>query len=153
MELLLFHILPPRLEGDGSLRKLTKRRAGVGTAAVLHNLLFGLMRDRRCVFSLKRICPIGKVERFLDAKRGTTMKADYAWQELYEAAILETDRERMQSHIREAKAAIDARLHGMQVDHGGTPEERSAISDALAGLNTLRREIETRDQDTGSSNA
>jgi hypothetical protein len=28
------------------------------------------------------------------------------------------------------------------MDHGGTPEERQAISDALAGLNVLRRELE-----------
>ncbi len=81
------------------------------------------------------------------------MKADYAWQELYEAAVLETNHEKIQPRIREAKAAIDARLHEMQLDHGGTPEERDAISDALAGLNVLRREVETRAHDTGSSKA
>jgi phage FluMu protein gp41 len=81
------------------------------------------------------------------------MKADYAWQELYEAAILETNCEKMQSRVREAKAAIDARLHELQMDHGGTPEETQAVSDALAGLNLLRREIETRSHDTGSSKA
>jgi hypothetical protein len=72
------------------------------------------------------------------------MKADYAWQELYEAAILETSREKMQPRILAAKTAIDARLYELQRDHGGTPEERQAISDALTGLNLLRKEIETR---------
>jgi len=33
----------------------------------------------------------------------------------------------------------------------GTPEERNAISDALSALNVLRREIESRSHDTGSS--
>jgi phage FluMu protein gp41 len=81
------------------------------------------------------------------------MKADYAWQELYEAAILETNVEKMQPRVLEAKAAIDARLHELQLDHQGTPEERLALSDALAGLNLLRKEIETRAHDTGSSKA
>jgi len=72
------------------------------------------------------------------------VKPDYPWQELYEAAIVETKFEKLFPLVREAKAAIDARLHELQMDHGGTPEERLAISDALAGLNVLRREIETR---------
>lgn len=79
------------------------------------------------------------------------MKADYAWQELYDTAILETVIEKMQLRVREAKGAIDARLHELQMDHGGSPEERNAISDALAGLNSLRREIETRAHDQNPS--
>jgi hypothetical protein len=39
------------------------------------------------------------------------------------------------------------------MDHGGTPEERLAITDALAGLNVLPRELERGIQETGSSNA
>jgi hypothetical protein len=39
------------------------------------------------------------------------------------------------------------------MDHGGTPEERQAIIDALAGLNVLRRELEGRSQETDSNNA
>jgi hypothetical protein len=88
--------------------------------------------------------PIGKVERFLDAKRGTTVKNDYPWQDLYEAAIVETDNEKLTKRIRQAKFAIDARVHELQMDHGGTPGERHAISDALSGLNVLRRELEER---------
>jgi len=52
------------------------------------------------------------------------MKADYAWEGLYETAVLETDDEKLQKCIRAAKAAIDVRLREIQLDHGGTPEER-----------------------------
>jgi hypothetical protein len=74
------------------------------------------------------------------------MKADYVWEELYKAALLETDNQKLPNRSQTAKAAIDARLHELQLDHGGTPEERQAISDALAGLNVIRRELERRSQ-------
>jgi hypothetical protein len=83
-------------------------------------------------------------------KRGTTMKADHIWEELYKAAVLESDDEKLHKRIYAAKAAIDARLHEMQLDHGGAPEERQAISDALHGLTVLRSELEIRSHDTGS---
>jgi hypothetical protein len=57
------------------------------------------------------------LERFLDAKRETTMKAAYDWQELYEDALRETNREKMQPRIRAAKAAIEARLQELQLGH------------------------------------
>jgi hypothetical protein len=72
------------------------------------------------------------------------MRADYVWDESYKAAVLETDDKKLPDRIRAAKGAIDTRLHELQADHGGTPEERLAITDALAGLNVLRRELETR---------
>ncbi len=81
------------------------------------------------------------------------MKAHYVWEESYQAAILETDDKKLQNRIQAAKAAIDNRLHELQFDHGGTPEERQAITDALGGLNVLRRELQIRSQETGSSNA
>jgi hypothetical protein len=96
------------------------------------------------------VTTIGKVQRFLDAKKGTTMKAAYDWQELYEDALRETNREKMQLRIRAAKAAIEARLQELQLGHGGTPEERQAVSDALTRLNLLRKEIETRSYDSFS---
>jgi hypothetical protein len=82
-----------------------------------------------------------------------TMRADYVWDESYKAAVLETDNNKLPDRIRAAKSAIDTRLQEMQTDHGGTPEERNAISDALAGLNVLRRELERRLHEPGSSNA
>ena len=81
------------------------------------------------------------------------MKADAVWQELYKAAVLETNDEKLYKRLLAAKAAIDDRLHELQLDHGGAPDERQAISDALAVLNGLRRETEPRSHDTGSSNA
>ena len=70
--------------------------------------------------------------------------ADQLWQDLYEAAIVETNLEKIQPSLRVAKAAIDARLHELQMDHGGTREEQQALSDALTGLKVLEREIEAR---------
>jgi hypothetical protein len=37
------------------------------------------------------------------------------------------------------------------MDHGGTPEERQALSDALVGLMILRRELERRSSEERSS--
>jgi len=68
------------------------------------------------------------------------------WQKRYEAALLETNPEKMQPFLETAKAAIDARLQELQMDHGGTREEQRALSDALAGVRVLEREIEGRHQ-------
>ena len=76
------------------------------------------------------------------------MQAGSFWQELYQAAFIETDHRKLPNRVSLAKAAIDARLHDMQLGHGGTPEERQAITDALAGLSILRRELEQRSTDT-----
>jgi hypothetical protein len=81
------------------------------------------------------------------------MKADYVWDESYKAAVLETDDTKMLNRLRAAKGAIDSRLHELQMDYGGTPEERQAITDALSGLQVLRRELERRRHEAGSSNA
>jgi hypothetical protein len=81
------------------------------------------------------------------------MRADYIWQQSYQAAILETDDKRLPNRLHAAKDAIDNRLHELQADHGGTPEERQAITNALGGLNVLRRELQIRSHETGSSNA
>jgi hypothetical protein len=81
------------------------------------------------------------------------MRAEYVWDELYTAAILETDDGKLQQRIHAAKSAIDSRLQEMQKDDGGTPEEWQAITDALNGLNVLSRELERRSHDAGSGNA
>jgi hypothetical protein len=117
-DLVTFPILPPRPSGDGSLRKLTRVPQGAGTAIFLNTSIW-LLTDRN------------------------TMDTPYVWHDLYRAALLETDRVRLQQALHAAKSAIDDRLQELQADHGGTPEERQAISDALAALNVIRREIET----------
>ena len=63
------------------------------------------------------------------------------WRELYEAAVIETDVKQMESRIQAARAAIDSRFHDLQMDHGGSPEERQVLDDALTGLKVLEREI------------
>ena len=63
------------------------------------------------------------------------------WRELYEAAVIETDVKQMESRIQAARTAIDTRLHDLQMDHGGSREERHALGDALTGLKVLEREI------------
>ena len=95
--------------------------------------------------------PIANV--FLDAAKSTrfpppilrrrVMPPDNkgTWLELYEAAIVETDVKEMESRIQAARAAIDSRFHDLQMDHGGSPEERHALDDALTGLKVLEREI------------
>jgi hypothetical protein len=117
--------------------------------------------DRICVMreellriqrKLERIKSDDREEETSKRQRRTTMTADGVWQELYKAAVLKTDDEELHKRIQAAKAAIDARLHELQSDDGGTPDERRAISDALAVLNVLRREREARSHDTGSSN-
>jgi hypothetical protein len=63
------------------------------------------------------------------------------WRELYEAAVIETDVKQIESRIQDARTAIDIRLHDLQMDHGGSPEQRHALDDALTGLKVLEREI------------
>jgi hypothetical protein len=52
------------------------------------------------------------------------MRADYVWDELYKAAVLETDDTKLADRIRAAKGAIDKRLQEILSDHGSTLEER-----------------------------
>jgi hypothetical protein len=66
------------------------------------------------------------------------------WEKLYQAAILETDWSKIERRIQSADSAISARLHDFSVDHGGTPEEKQRIQDALSGLSVLRREVVAR---------
>lgn len=85
--------------------------------------------------------------------KGINMRAEYAWEEVYKAAIVETDDGNLPNRVRAANAAIDSRLHELLMDHGGTPEKRRAISDALAGLNVLSRELAIRSSESRSSSS
>jgi hypothetical protein len=64
----------------------------------------------------------------------------YAWYESYRAAILETDRTRMKDRLRSAELEIHERQQVLALDHGGTPEERLAILNALSSMKALRTE-------------
>jgi hypothetical protein len=43
------------------------------------------------------------------------MRAEYVWRESYQAAILETDDRKLPQRLQVAKAAIDDRLHELQL--------------------------------------
>ena len=65
----------------------------------------------------------------------------YSWQRVYQAAMLETDRSRLEQRLETAKFAIQARLQELNGDHQGFREEREAIESALAGLRILQEEV------------
>ena len=65
----------------------------------------------------------------------------HTWYEAYKAAILETDWTQMQERLKAAEREIHERQYVLSLDHGGTPEERQAIDDALHGLTHLKTEI------------
>ena len=55
--------------------------------------------------------------------------------------MLETDWTKMQERLKSAECAIKQRQHVLSMDHGGTPEERQAIADALNSMKCLRTEV------------
>jgi hypothetical protein len=60
------------------------------------------------------------------------------WWELYRAAVLEIDRNKLRGRVMAAEDAIRARASlGAQV----SSEERSSIQDAMGALLVLRREL------------
>jgi len=66
----------------------------------------------------------------------------YLWYESYEAVVLETDWMKMHERIQSAESKINDRKRVLSQDHGGTPEERQAIANALNALGTLRTEVD-----------
>jgi hypothetical protein len=64
----------------------------------------------------------------------------HAWYKAYQAAILETDWTKIQERLQAAEREIHDRQHVLSLDHGGTPEERQAIVDALHGITHLKTE-------------
>ena len=62
------------------------------------------------------------------------------WYEAYKAAMLETDWTKLEERILAAESAIRERHHEFSLNHGGTPEERQAMADALHRLEVLRQE-------------
>jgi hypothetical protein len=70
------------------------------------------------------------------------MKDDDSWREVFRMAMLELDSTKLQARIICAKQAISRRVKELGSDHGGTPEECQAISDALNSLRVLQREFD-----------
>jgi hypothetical protein len=73
--------------------------------------------------------------------KGRSVMTEYKWHEVYRAALLETDWSKIEERITAAEAALHARKHEFDLNHGGTTEENQAIADALKGLNILRQEV------------
>jgi hypothetical protein len=62
------------------------------------------------------------------------------WEELYRAALLETDGSKIEERINAAESAMHARLNEFSLKHSGTTDENRAIADALNRLDILRSE-------------
>jgi hypothetical protein len=69
------------------------------------------------------------------------MTTEYIWFDAYKSAILETDWSKMEERLQVAESEIRKQQHVLSMDHGGTPEERQAIADALNGITVLRTEV------------
>jgi hypothetical protein len=63
----------------------------------------------------------------------------YTWHRLYEAAVLETDRDKLPALVEKAELAIRNRCDQMRPDDGS--DERRLLESALRGLETLRGEM------------
>lgn len=66
--------------------------------------------------------------------------AENSWHEIYKAALLETDWTKIDERIQTAESVVRERERVLSEDHGGTPEEKIALADAISGLRVLRRE-------------
>jgi hypothetical protein len=64
------------------------------------------------------------------------VNADYDWTKWYEAAVLETNPNRMTDRIEDAKLAIANRVVKSAIDR----DERRAVVKALNALSVLKRE-------------
>lgn len=65
----------------------------------------------------------------------------YVWYEAYKAVVLETDWTQMHDRIQSAECKIHDRQRVLSQDHGGTPQERQEIFNALSSMRTLRTEV------------
>jgi hypothetical protein len=64
-----------------------------------------------------------------------------SWYKSYEAAILETDWTTMLQRLRSAELEIAERQRILSLDHGGSPQERQSIADALRGIRQIRVDV------------
>jgi hypothetical protein len=63
-----------------------------------------------------------------------------AWQNEYQAAIVELDRKKLPERVAAAEAAIFKRLQQLSQSSSDDFAERQAIEDALHGLRVLQRD-------------
>jgi hypothetical protein len=65
------------------------------------------------------------------------MTTNFAWQDLYRAALLELDPETLRHRIRETETALQKRSVELDRNDSQSQEELIAISDAVRGLRVL----------------
>jgi len=65
------------------------------------------------------------------------MTTNFAWQDLYRAALLELDPETLRRRIREAEVVIQRRSAELDRNDSSCQEELLAINDAVRGLRVL----------------
>jgi hypothetical protein len=63
---------------------------------------------------------------------------NYRWQDLYRAAILETEQTKLAERIAHAEWAIIVRWHGLSGEPESALEERRALDAALDALRMLK---------------
>lgn len=76
--------------------------------------------------------PRGGLTVSADQRRRERTTACYSWTELYQAAVLETDENKLPSILLAAKAAIDDPLHELQLGNGEYP-----LSDRPLAMHSL----------------
>ncbi len=62
------------------------------------------------------------------------------WTDLYQAALLEIDPEKLSGRIEVARMAIREKIDGMPM-YSGDRSERQLLIDALRNLEVLRKEV------------
>jgi hypothetical protein len=75
------------------------------------------------------------------AFEGPAMSGIPKWEELYEAAVLETDRSKLSSRIEDAQSAIDFRLRELETGTTGLPDEHRDLQRAMERLQALRERL------------
>jgi hypothetical protein len=61
------------------------------------------------------------------------------WREMFQAAVLETNREKLQQRVEAAEAAIFSRLQELNSEHG-RQAERHELDDAIRMLRVIKEE-------------
>jgi hypothetical protein len=64
-----------------------------------------------------------------------------SWYKSYKVAVLETDWTTMPQRLRSAELEIIERQRILALDHGGSPQERQSITDALRGIRQIRIDL------------
>ncbi len=73
------------------------------------------------------------------------------WRELYQAALFETDRQKLSSRIAEAERALLKRTRELFEIFGGNNEESQALNKGLYALRALRTCLKLKTSETDAA--